>query len=420
MSGGEYEIQFWTPNAHNLNNQLDAGDVRTERFYFIHRRLGKYTYERLARVVPKETTAKTEGNHRRCRNCDVIFFLTPTSPKQTICDTCWDIIEKPLDRVKELREEMRHREAADILEGLAAEAPESFTWKSFLADSYKELGMYDECIALYREITLARPELSYGGSIGLFHALLHTKRFREAYSELKRFQKVSYHVDYAKIMEEVIQKFDTLEAYFDEETHIHDYEESIDRCTRAIKEHPWKVSNYVKRANSYYNCSQYLNAIPDYDNALRMEPDIGIHHENRGCAHFHVKNFKHALDDLQRAESLGAIKDTSYFFRGTIYHSFGNYEEAISDFTTAIEMDNEYTEAIAGRGRSLAKIEKYDDALADFSKSIELDDNVLVVGDRADLYDLMGESEKAAADRRWVEDLRNYRDRDANSFDLEN
>ena len=91
----------------------------------------------------------------------------------------------------------------------------------------------------------------------------------------------------------------------------------------------------------------------------------------------------------------------AFFFRGLAFAELNEDRAAIADFSKAIELDPSDTHAYSQRGKIFKSLGRYTEALSDFTKAIELNkpDKVILLQERANLYDKMGDKKKAERDR---------------------
>ena len=238
-----------------------------------------------------------------------------------------------------------------------------------------------------------------------------------------------------------------------------DYEQAISDFTEAIKLDPNYTAAYNDRGNAYvnkpepeyekalidYNQALQLNyksvavlfnrgtalarkpnpdyeqAISDFDRALALEPDnvsVYIHRGNVYKAKAKhdadvdksISHFNKAISDYDEAIKRDPNSVLAYYNRGNAYyeHKIPDYDQARSDYTTALEKDPNYLDAYINRG-IVNKLRFPDRAVLDFSKALGIDShNTDVYEHRAEVYERLGESELARADRETVKLLSEY------------
>lgn len=94
--------------------------------------------------------------------------------------------------------------------------------------------------------------------------------------------------------------------------------------------------------------------------------------------------------------------------RGDAYFYLGEFEQASADYSTAILFDPDNAEAYLQRGLSLSALERYRKAVSDYSQALDLGhpEPEYIYELRAIAYLVLGEKDKAHADRRLAENIR--------------
>jgi len=91
---------------------------------------------------------------------------------------------------------------------------------------------------------------------------------------------------------------------------------------------------------------------------------------NRGLGHLDIGNNEDAIADFTNAIRIEPDYTEAYYKRGNGYLYLENYEDAIADYTRAIRIDPDYTEAYNNRG--IAKYFAGFDGCSDLMKAEEL------------------------------------------------
>ncbi len=132
---------------------------------------------------------------------------------------------------------------------------------------------------------------------------------------------------------------------------------------------------YYKRGNDRFNLKEYDEAIADFDEAIRLNPnDSAAAYYDRGLvwvvAH---KNFHKAISDFDQAIRLKyPYPDGCYCARALCWDGLGEHDKAIADVDHVIRGNPK--DALARYDRGIIRFDKreYDKAIADFDKAIEL------------------------------------------------
>jgi tetratricopeptide (TPR) repeat protein len=147
----------------------------------------------------------------------------------------------------------------------------------------------------------------------------------------------------------------------------------------------------------------YDNAISDYNESIRLDPNYAPAYNDREDAYYHLGNFDKAISDYSDAIRLNrnlasAYLAHAYYNRGLAYAKKGNFDNAISDYNEAIRLDNSSL-AYNNRGIAYANQRNYAKAITDFTEAIRLDPYFASAYDnRGFAYLHTGNRAKAAAD----------------------
>ncbi len=129
---------------------------------------------------------------------------------------------------------------------------------------------------------------------------------------------------------------------------------------------------YFNQGNLKASLKQYEEAIEDFDEAIKLDPEYADAYNNRGNLKASLKQYEEAIEDFNKAIKLDPEYEY-YFKRGNLKDSLKQYEEAIEDFDEAIKLDPECAEAYNDRGKSKFGLKQYKEAIEDFNKAIKLD-----------------------------------------------
>ena len=132
---------------------------------------------------------------------------------------------------------------------------------------------------------------------------------------------------------------------------------------------------YHQRAYEAHQRGEYEAAIPDYDAAIRINPNEVDVYYNRGTASFHLGRYEDAIADFDEAVNLKRDYASAYNNRGLAKEGLGRYEDAIADFDEAIRIKPDEAYFHYHRGLANDNLEEYEEAITDFSEAIHLNLN---------------------------------------------
>ena len=129
---------------------------------------------------------------------------------------------------------------------------------------------------------------------------------------------------------------------------------------------------YLDKGNLKADLNDFVGAIEDYTNAIRINPQFGTSYSSRGSSKFNINNFLEAIEDFTKAIEINIIDSASYCGRGASKHMISDYFGAIEDYTKAIEIErqiegirDELPEAFFGRSKAKAKIGDFEGSKKD-------------------------------------------------------
>ncbi|VAW31360.1 hypothetical protein MNBD_CHLOROFLEXI01-176 [hydrothermal vent metagenome] len=158
-------------------------------------------------------------------------------------------------------------------------------------------------------------------------------------------------------------------------------------------------SIYSGRGNIFQSLNQYEEALADYEEALRLDPEDSMTYSNRGIVFLHQREYEAALADYRKAIQLNPEYAKAFFNRGNTYLDLERYVEALADFGEAIRLNPEYAKAFYNRGNTYLALERNKEALADFGEAIRLNPkHAKAFYNRGHTYQAQGAYAAASAD----------------------
>ena len=235
----------------------------------------------------------------------------------------------------------------------------NFLVRAFLCRSYARMSLkdWDGAIADCNkglEFDIENKVLMQNRAI----AQVSGKKFKDAESNLAEFTKrfpndVTGYMIRAQLC---IDKGDTLAAVEDFSRAI-----SIDRHYAPAR---------AGRAYVYLVLEKYANALPDLDEAIRLDPEATGYYINRGLARYNLNNLRGTLDDFDRVIQLDPNSSLAYFNRGIIRSQVGDLNRAIEDFDKVIYLDPTHYSAIYNRALLRGETGDNKGAIADLNTII--------------------------------------------------
>lgn len=177
------------------------------------------------------------------------------------------------------------------------------------------------------------------------------------------------------------------------------FEEAIGEFDEAIRLAPELGALYVNRSEAYLYLGQFQLAIQDADEAIRLNPQLALAYNNRGAAYNELEQPDRAIKDLDQAIRLEPQLVMAYVNRTGSYGRLGQYERSIQDADAAIRLEPKISQAYLNRGATFNEMGRFERAIQDYDQAIRLEPQVaLAFANRAISYTLLAKDEKAKQD----------------------
>lgn len=175
--------------------------------------------------------------------------------------------------------------------------------------------------------------------------------------------------------------------------------EALEILNKAAELYPDNQFVFVNRGNIYNDhFRDYKAAIADYNKTIEINPKFPWPYMNRALAYGRLKLWEEAIADYGRAIELDQNYASAYNGRAWSYCQIGKFEEAISDADKAIELTPNEANYLETRACVYIGLKRYKAALADLNNALKLSPEGWIYNRRGEVYQLMGEDDKAQAD----------------------
>jgi len=123
------------------------------------------------------------------------------------------------------------------------------------------------------------------------------------------------------------------------------------------------------------NSQNYTDAVKDYNNAIKLNPNYDIAFFNRGLARNYLRDYKGAISDFDLCEKFKPRYFDLYYSRGISKYNINDYQGAINDYNQSISRNQNNPKAYYNRGIAKFSNKDYEGAINDYSKTISLQPN---------------------------------------------
>jgi tetratricopeptide (TPR) repeat protein/curved DNA-binding protein CbpA len=160
-----------------------------------------------------------------------------------------------------------------------------------------------------------------------------------------------------------------------------DYLGAIGNFDEAIRLNPNDAQSYNIRGNVWDELGILERALADYDESIRIDRNNPAVFHDRGVMWQRQGELDKALVDLDGAIRLSFDDASIYCDRGLVWYQKARYDRAIADFDRAIKVDPNFAVAYINRGLILHGKREFNVAFAD-SKAIRIDPSIFDVNRR--------------------------------------
>jgi tetratricopeptide (TPR) repeat protein len=151
-----------------------------------------------------------------------------------------------------------------------------------------------------------------------------------------------------------------------------DYQGAIADYNEAIRLQPDLANAYKSRGNAKYRLGDKQGAIQDYNEAIRLQPDFANAYSNRGIAKSDLGDKQGAIVDYNEAIRLQPDLAATYSNRGNAKYRLGDKQGAIVDYNEAIRLQPDFANAYSNRGIAKSDLGDKQGAIQDYNEAIRL------------------------------------------------
>jgi tetratricopeptide (TPR) repeat protein len=148
--------------------------------------------------------------------------------------------------------------------------------------------------------------------------------------------------------------------------------EALADFDEALKLDPenWRAAH--NRGVSRAEKGELARAVADFSHVIQLKPDYGPAYRNRGEVLFATGQYAKAIDDYTRAVAHMPQSHELYYLRASALHRAGRVREAIGDYDMSLAGDADDAERLIGRSGAHADLSNFAAAIADLDTAIKL------------------------------------------------
>lgn len=177
-----------------------------------------------------------------------------------------------------------------------------------------------------------------------------------------------------------------------------DFLSAIQDLDQAIKLDPDDALAFAGRGDTYDQLGQHDRAIKDFDKAIALSPNNGDIYVNRGIILGEQGEYALAIQDFDKAIKLNPSNGAAFFDRGYAYDALKDYESASKDYERAMALNPQDAKAISHHGHDCERLKRYEEAIKDLNRALTLRPDAIDFWYRGVAYAHMNEYERAIQD----------------------
>ncbi|MFO0912614.1 MAG: tetratricopeptide repeat protein [Pirellulales bacterium] len=184
-----------------------------------------------------------------------------------------------------------------------------------------------------------------------------------------------------------------------------EHDQAIADFSESLRLDPEYVGAYTSRGLVRVVTGEYEAAIADFTEALRLDPNSANAYANRGAAWLMTGEFDKAIADLDEALRMDPMDASAYNIRGNAWMGKSDFAKAIADLSLSIKLAPNNASAYHNRANVWREKSEYDRAIADYSQILRIKpDDAKTYYRRGEMWQVKSDLDKAIAD--YTETLR--------------
>ena len=138
-------------------------------------------------------------------------------------------------------------------------------------------------------------------------------------------------------------------------------------------------SEHIDQEDANNELEDYVDAIADFDEAIKLNPNNAGTYNNRGMVKNKLGDYAGAIADFDEVIKLDPNYITAYNSRGIVKRKLGDYADAIADFGEVIKLNPNDADTYNNQGIVKNKLEDYVGAIADYDQTIKFNPDYTAV-----------------------------------------
>ncbi len=151
-----------------------------------------------------------------------------------------------------------------------------------------------------------------------------------------------------------------------------DFLGAIENFTQALKLNPNNAQLYYRRGVANTEGEFQKGAIEDFTQAINLNPQYIDAYYQRGHVHYSLGNNLKAIEDYSEILFLNPNEALAYFYRGFVRSNLGEMQEAIGNYSQALKIKPDLAEAYFHRGVAFYRLKELNRAIENYNYTLRI------------------------------------------------
>ncbi|MFN3315293.1 MAG: caspase family protein [Raineya sp.] len=138
-----------------------------------------------------------------------------------------------------------------------------------------------------------------------------------------------------------------------------------------------QINDYLRSGNEQIERKKYLEAISDFSEAIRLNPETAEAYFGRAVAYTHTQNYQKALTDINKALIINKSQAEYFAQKAKILFALKHYEKAVQEISQAIFIKPENATFYHLRATIRLALQDYEGTIQDTEKTLQINPNLI-------------------------------------------
>ena len=151
----------------------------------------------------------------------------------------------------------------------------------------------------------------------------------------------------------------------------------LDEVAKELQDSPKTAEGWFQRGEALRNSGRYTDAIPAYNQAIRLDPSYKEAYNGKGFVLHELRRYEEALQVYDHVLQFNSDNLVALISRGFLLSILEQHEEAVVVYDQVIRLNPSFAGAYDQKGIALYELQRYDEALVAFDEANRLDPNYI-------------------------------------------